>query len=446
MTDPVLMSGKDDKKTKDPKNFLIMSISGLSGNIAWKMQNEGHHVIMHIDEESDKHVADGFIEKTEKWEKYVDWADVVIFDDVVGQEEGKKAKAMRKRGKYVIGGTPYTDRLEDDRGFGQEELKRHGVKIIPYREFTSFPDAISFVRKNPDRYVLKPCGEIQNNKKLLFVGEEKDGNDVIHVLETYARIWKKEMKLFQLQKRVYGVEVAVGAFFNGNEFIAPINVNFEHKRLITGDLGPMTGEMGTIMFWSETNVIFRNTLLKMEKTFRKEKYVGYLDINCIVNENGIFPLEFSCRFGYPTIHIQNEGMLDPIGDFFFDLAQGKKPVLRVKKGLQIGARIVVPPYPYKDDQKVFEAYAKDTKVTFLTPDYDGVCIEEVQLKNNEWLITGPYGVALLAVGTGLTMKDARENLASRIRNIQIPNMYYRTDIGEKWADLSDKLLAWGYLS
>jgi phosphoribosylamine--glycine ligase len=27
----------------------------------------------------------------------------------------------------------------------------------------------------------------------------------------------------------------------------------------------------------------------------------------------------------------------------------------------------------------------------------------------------------------------------------IPNMYYRTDIGDRWAEDSDKLHNWGYL-
>ena len=71
--------------------------------------------------------------KSKDWEKDVEWADIVIFDDTLGQ--GEKANVLRKQGKKVIGGTPYSDRLEDDRSFGQEELKKAGVNIIPYGEF-----------------------------------------------------------------------------------------------------------------------------------------------------------------------------------------------------------------------------------------------------------------------------------------------------------------------
>ena len=46
-------------------------------------------------------------------------------DDVLGQ--GAKAEKLRQQGKFVIGGTTYTDKLEDDRAFGQDELKKAGV-------------------------------------------------------------------------------------------------------------------------------------------------------------------------------------------------------------------------------------------------------------------------------------------------------------------------------
>ena len=40
---------------------------------------------------------------------------------------------------------------------------------------------------------------------------EDDGSDVVRVLEAYKRVWSDTIKVFQLQNRVTGVEVAVGA-------------------------------------------------------------------------------------------------------------------------------------------------------------------------------------------------------------------------------------------
>ncbi|MBU4331586.1 phosphoribosylamine--glycine ligase [Patescibacteria group bacterium] len=424
-----------------PLKFLFYSYDGLITDIAWQIKKEGHQTKYYIKESEEREVGDGFVEKTLNWQQEVEWADVIIFDDVLGQ--GTLAKKLRDQGKRVIGGTPYTDRLEDERAFGQEELKKHGVSVAPHWNFTNFEEAIKFVRENPTKYVIKPSGEAQNLKGLLFIGEEDDGRDVIQVLNDYNKAWAKKIPNFQLQKRLVGVEIAVGAFFNGQEFIYPINVNFEHKKLFPGNLGPSTGEMGTVMFWSTPNKIFNATLKKFESVLAQEKYIGYIDINCIVNVNGIYPLEWTARFGYPTISIQQEGMVTPISEFLFELASGNKPVLKVKNGFQIGIRIVVPPFPFRDKQ-TFLVKSKDSVIFFKKPT-EGVHIEDVKMINNEWLVTGTSGVVLIVCGTGQTMKQTQEQAYNRIKNINIPHMYYRDDIGERWFNDSDKLHNWGYL-
>lgn len=427
---------------QDKRKFLFVSLEGLISDIAWQITKEGHDVKYCIESESERSIGDGFVPKVKNWEKHVDWADIIVFDDVLGQ--GEKASKLRAAGKHVIGGTPYTDKLEDDRTFGQEELRRYGIPIIPFEEFNSFEDAIRYVEQNPAPYVIKPSGEAQNIKRLLFVGQEDDGKDIVHVLDSYHTAYADKIKVFQLQRRVRGVEVAVGAFFNGNEFLTPINVNFEHKKLFPGDLGPSTGEMGTSMYWSSPNRIFNQTLAKFAPKLAEESYVGYIDLNCIVNAQGIYPLEFTARFGYPSISIQQEGMTTPIGEVFYGMAAGELKEFRTRRGFQIGVRVVVPPFPY-EDPKTFNVNSKDRVVIFRRPNYDGIHIEDVRLEKGEWLITGTSGVVLIAVGLGTSVKQAQAQAYQRIRNIMIPNMYYRTDIGDRWFEDHDRLHAWGYL-
>jgi phosphoribosylamine--glycine ligase len=425
-----------------PKNFLFVSIDALISDVAWSVQKEGHQVKYYIESEPDRDAADGFVPKTDDWEREVDWADVIVFDDVLGQ--GTKAERLRERGKAVIGGTRYTDRLEDDRAFGQEELKDAGVEIIPYREFTSFDDAIAYVKKIPDRYVIKPSGEAQNFKRLLFIGEEADGKDVIEVLEAYRKNRAGQIDVFQLQQRVTGVEVAVSAFFNGRRFMYPININFEHKKLFPGDIGPMTGEMGTLMYWSGPNRMFNATLLKMEQKLRDTGFAGSIDINCIVNKRGIYPLEFTARFGYPAITIQQEGLVTPIGELLYKTATGEMDEIRTERGFQVGVRIVVPPFPF-DDKETFLSHSKNAAVLFKKRDMEGIHIEDVKCIDGQWFVAGESGVVLVVVGTGQTVRQAQKQVYKRISNVMIPGMYYRTDVGNRWFDDCDKLHTWGYL-
>jgi phosphoribosylamine--glycine ligase len=58
----------------------------------------------------------------------------------------------------------------------------------------------------------------------------------------------------------------------------------------------------------------------------------------------------------------------------------------------------------------------------------------------------PSGVVLIVCGVGPTMRQARRQAYNRVRNVMIPNMYYREDIGDRWSEEdSDRLHSWGYL-
>ncbi|MBK8807306.1 MAG: phosphoribosylamine--glycine ligase [Bacteroidales bacterium] len=429
---------KGEKSTKN--KFLFVSKWGEILDIANAVQQEGNEVRLYIKSKPSKEIGFGFVKKVSKWEDHTDWADIIIFDY---SGYGAVATELRNSGKLVFGGTEYTDKLEIDRNFGQDEMKRHKVKILPYQDFDNFKDAIEYVEKNPNAYVLKPSGETQDMKHLLFVGNDENGDDVKRVLQAYDKSWG-DMGTIQLQRKVNGVEVSVAAFFNGNQFVYPINITFEHKKLFPKELGVSTGEMGTSMFWTNDSPIFDATLKKFENTLAKEKFVGHIDINCIVNNNGIYPLEFTPRFGFPQIFIQRAGILEPIGQMFMKLARGENFKISTKKGFQVGAYMVVPPFPF-DDDKTFKLFSKDAVVIFKKEMKEGIHPMHLKKVNNQWLITGDMGIALLVTGTGITMKDAQKTMYNRISNVLINHSYYRTDIGDRWQEDSDKLWAWGLL-
>nr|WP_294807806.1 hypothetical protein [uncultured Nitrososphaera sp.] len=418
-----------------------MSPEALSLDLAYRIVQEGHEVKFCVQSETEKDVGDGFVEKADKWEDHVSWADIIVFDDI---GFGRAADKLRAEGKKVVGGSAYTDRLESDREFGQNELARAGVSILQGRTFSDFEEAIKFVQANPSRYVIKPSGKAQNEKELLFVGQEADGNDVINVLAHYKKHWSSKIRIFQIQQFASGVEVAVGAFFNGKDFVKPVNVNFEHKRLFPGDIGPSTGEMGTLVFWTCQSKVFALTLEKMKQQLAASGYVGYIDINCIANGTAIYPLEFTSRFGYPTISIHMEGVTGEWGKFLYSIANGEQVALEAKKGFQIGVVIAVPPFPFTDD-KTFRKFSEDATVLFKSPDMAGVHLGEIKKDGSDWRIAGRSGYALVVTGSGITTEEARRQAYGRVANIMIPNMFYRTDIGAKWIEDSDLLLSLGYL-
>jgi len=229
-----------------PKQFLVVSAdAALATDLAWQLHREGHDVRHYVEADSDRDIGAGFVTRSEDWRADADWADVVVFDDIwVGDEIGTGAAAeeLRERGTAVVGGTPNTDRLEEDRGYAMDVLESQGVNTVDHRVFHDFGAAIEFVEANPAAYVVKPLGEVQNVKRLLYVGDEDDGSDVVDVLRAYEKAWGHRMKGFQLQRKVEGVEVAVCGFFDGNSFVDQVNFNFEHHlRDVLYDSSACTG-------------------------------------------------------------------------------------------------------------------------------------------------------------------------------------------------------------
>jgi phosphoribosylamine--glycine ligase len=424
-----------------PPKFLFVSSFGGIADLARQCISEGSEARLWIDGKTEKRVGDGFVPKVDDWKEHVDWADVVVFDDV---EYGDVCESLRAKGKAVVGGTRYTDKLELDRDFGQVEMKSVGMTVLPSWDFDSFDAAIEFVEKHPDRYVVKPNGSAQNEKTLSYVGQDDDGKDVVHMLTFYKRGWGRKIKAFQVQTHATGVEVAVGAFFNGKDFVLPACVNFEHKRLFNDEIGPSTGEMGTTMFWAGETPLVKETILRFREKLAAVGYVGYFDINCIASHRGVVPLEATTRFGFPTINIQMDGVLSPWNAFLAALARGEPFDLRTRRGFQVGVVIAVPPYPF-EDPAAFHRFSEDAVILWRREMKEGIHPCEVRLEDGDWLLTGVSGYALVVTGNASTMIDARKEAYNRIRNIVIPNMFYRTDIGERWVRDGDLLLSWGLL-
>ena len=66
------------------------------------------------------------------------------------------------------------------------------------------------------------------------------------------------------------------------------------------NMGELTGEMGTVATFTRRRIACSiSTLAPLEPLFREAGHVGWVNLNTIINDQGVWPLEFTCRFGYP---------------------------------------------------------------------------------------------------------------------------------------------------
>src|SRR6185312_6076619 len=220
------------------------------GSLYLRLLADGHEVKVAVSDEGSRDTLRGMVTVVADWRAEVDWVRAAGRDGFVVFESaslGALQDELRRDGLQVLGGSALGDRLEGDRAFGQQVMREAGMRVAPTYEFTSFAEAMAFVRRRPGRYVYKPSGAGFASVRT-YVGEVDDGADVIAYLDLQHRRWPKdEPERLVLMDRLTGVEVGVGAFFDGRRFLQPACLDWEHKRFFPGDLGELTGEMGTLV-------------------------------------------------------------------------------------------------------------------------------------------------------------------------------------------------------
>lgn len=401
-----------------------------------RLIEDGHAVKVSISEPLCHGVLAGIVERVDDWEAELAWVreagpDGIILFENVAYERGALQDDLRARGLNVIGGSAYGDRLEKDRAYAQTVLAGIGLDIAGVWEFEAAEPALAFVAARPERYVLKFSGDgfgAADN----YIGRMRDGRDVAAMIKAKLKAREGKATRFILMERLDGVEIGVGAYFNGQDFLEPACLDWEHKHFFPGDLGELTGEMGTVVTYERTKTFFDRTLGKMAPLLRQNRYLGYINLNTIVNEAGIWPLEFTCRFGYPGFAI-----LDPLqetswGELFRGMAQGGTKSVATRPGFAVGIVMTTRPFPFI---RTYVPEPIGLPVLFegdLTEDdRANIHYGEVGLADGELVTAGYHGWTLVVTGTGPTVPEAQRAAYRRADRVVIPNVRYRRDIGDK---------------
>jgi phosphoribosylamine---glycine ligase len=430
----------------------VLFVSGelIGADLCLRLKAEGCHVRLFIKDKSRQDCLSGMVEKTDDWHKDLRWVGkngLIVFDDV---GFGREQDELRTRGYNVVGGSYGGDKIEKDREFAQVIFSTYGITALRTYNFDNIKKAIKFIEKNKGAWVIKQNGHLS---AFNYVGVMKDGSDAISVLESYKKMFNGSTSL-SLQRKVDGVEIGIGRYFNGKDWVGPIEMNIEHKRLFHGGIGPMTGEMGTVMWYdnNEKNKLFQETLAKLKPYLQKVNFKGDIDINCIVDKNRIYPLEATSRFGCPSTQLQAEIHKSPWKDFLMALAKGNKYKLKYKKGYGVVISVSIPPFPYKGVSQKY--YSKGVAIFFkkkLTgEEMNRLHFEEVSRQGingkSRYCIAGSNGYILYVTGFGKTAKNAKKKANKLVEKIIIPKMFYRTDIGDRFVKNDKKLLKkWGWI-
>lgn len=412
-------------------------------DVSRRAMEHGHDVKVFTRQYDDRTrpVGKGLIEIVKDWRQWIRWADLVFLES--NNSYMREMDGWRRQGYHIIGGNHESAEWEIDRSLGMKIMERAGIEVPPYKEFRDYDSAIAYVKRRDIPFASKPSGKC-DDKSLSYVAKSSD--DLVYRLSAWKAKHGRPPFPFILQEKVSGIEFAVGAWFGPNGFAEGWEENWEHKKLMSGDLGPNTGEMGTVLRYVKTSRLAQKVLQPLEAQLEAIGYIGNIDVNCIIDDKGNpWPLEFTMRFGWPTFTIQMVLFeWDPI-EFLYSLANGEntKGAYRLDD-VAVGVIPCLPPFP---------ATPKNYEDVIGIPIFemsDDFSFEEVQAwKGDKSGIHAEFATAGMiigvACGSGETVQLARRKAYRELDQLKMPaSPFWRNDIGERLRGELPKLQQYGY--
>jgi phosphoribosylamine--glycine ligase len=426
--------------------FLLIDTDGVGLSFAMRASAAGHEVRWFIKprESVSRRVGEGVkgITKIDNWVGSVKWADLIMAtsnDDYI-----ERLDFFRAKGAPIFAPNRTTADLEIKRALGMKVMEKAGIECAPYKTFKTMAEAEKHVLQTDERYVFKTMGD-NEDKSLTYVS--KSPSDMV----AWMRRQTPPKGDVMLQTFIKGTEMGVSRFMGKKGWVGQWNESFEHKKLMPGNHGPNTGEMGTVAYFTPESKLGDDTLAKLGDVLLEMGHIGDTALGFIIDEAGKpWPTEWTCRLGWPIANMMlGATKEDPI-QWMKDALDGKDTT-SFSEDIGVCLVLAQPPFPNCDDpdacldvpvygitrgnsRHIHPQHLQMGKVPEVK---DGKVADKLM-----WTSAGDY--LAVVTGFGKTVKQAAKRAYGTAEQLHVSNMIMRDDIGEDLEEQLPPLHAMGY--
>ncbi len=415
---------------------FICDVEGQGLDLAARAVADGHDVRLLREPKSS--LGDGFygVDTVTDWKAAIEWAGKDGL--VINTGNYKHLPALdryRDLGYRIFGPTVRSAALEIDRGLGMKVMQEVGIEVPHFEQFASLKEAESFARKADQAYVFKTLGS-EEDKSLSYVASSPA--DLVGWLQRKQKQGLSLKGPCMLQEKIDMLaEVGVSGWFGPEGFLEDKwQMAFEFKKLMPGDYGPNTGEMGTVCQYRKTDKMAEEMLKPMEAYLLKAGHRGDFAIGCGVDSKGkAWPFEFTVRCGWPAFFIQVASHKGDCVEWMRDLLDGKD-TLRVDYRPAVGVLACQPPFPCFDGEP---DRINGNPIAGLEDVWDqihpvGMMIGKGPVMKGSKVVEDQIyqtagEIVFVATGLGSTVSKARDAAYGAIDEASFADMMVRTDVG-----------------
>ena len=321
-------------------------------------------------------------------------------------------------GLRIVGPGREAARLEGSKRFAKAFMFRHNVPTAAYEAFSELSVALEYLEASPLPIVIKDSN-LAAGKGVTVARTRQEAHEAVRGVLTQGG------ELI-IEDFLEGRELSLMLFLDGVS-AKPMLLAQDHKRLLEGDTGPMTGGMGTVapvplskVLWAEVmEQVVAPTLrgLEAEGLF----YRGILFIGLMVTAAGVRVLEYNVRLGDPETQVVLPLLENDLLSIFEALLDGGLHETTLRWSQESAACVVMaaPGYP-----SVFEK-----GVPLDIPELDDATVFHAGTAWQDGRLVSSGGRVLGVTAVGARLQAALDKAYDGVTKIGFPGAQYRRDLG-----------------
>jgi phosphoribosylamine--glycine ligase len=408
---------------------LIVDVEQMGLDLALRCAAAGHEVKLyrHMPKRPERY-GEGFpeIKLVDSWQAEMPWAKDGLVVNTGNFTLLYTLDRYRELGYSIFAPSLASARLETDRAYGMEVMKAAGIDVPPYEIFGSMRDAVKHAKKTGETYVFKNLDGAADDKAMTFVAH--DNEELCEWLDRKIKAGVSVDSCMLQEKIDADFEIGINGWFGPNGFLPDkFQISFEHKPLMSGDIGPNTGEQISVSQYVEDDKLVDELLMPLVPTLTALDHRGDFCIGAMIDKKGkAYPLEATARMGYPALFGQMESHRgDPVA-WMKGLLQGEDK-LRVSYDVCTAVVLAQPRYPYNCSPPDLVVGNPIRVSDDVEPHlhYCGV------MKAKDGGLETTAELVMVATALGKTISKSRDKVYEVVDNVKFPNAMWRDDAGEK---------------
>ena len=337
---------------------------------------------------------------------------------------------LEKNGLRAFGPRKAAAIIEGSKVFSKQLMKKYGIPTAEYEVFDNSAAAVEYVKTKAVPIVVKADG-LALGKGVIIANTHDEAIAAIHDIMDDKMFGNAGNKVV-IEQFLTGQEVSVLAFTDGKTLVPMVSAQ-DHKRVYDNDKGPNTGGMGAFSpsrIYDEKTAkycydnIFIPTMNAMNKEGRTFKGVLYFGL--IITAEGVYVIEYNCRFGDPETQAVLPRLKSDLFEIFNAVIDEKLDKISIEWYDDAAACVVMASggYPKK--------YTSGYEITGIDDAQKGGAVvfhAGTKIQDGKTVTAG--GRVLGVTAMGKTLDEAIINAYSGVEKIAFCDAHYRKDIGIK---------------